>query len=190
MTIRAKPRQPAGPLPLTRQRLNDSRQPQTRSDLGIDLRGPLLGLTPDLLKASTTASEEPGAENDASRQLRPALAAALHLYITPHVGTPLLACQKKLSRPPRDQRMVQRRVQNRGTNPVSSTESKTTHSSTIPSFLCCRFSVSFHQNLYSGRVIWTCAVREMLQLLARVPCKRKVRSEVDREGRDNRNNEQ
>lgn len=73
MTIRAKPRQPAGPLLTTRQRLNDSGQPQTGSDLGIDLRGPLLPLTPDLPKASTTASEEPGAADDASRQLRPAL---------------------------------------------------------------------------------------------------------------------
>lgn len=86
--------------------------------------------------------------------------------------------------------MVQYRAQNRGTNPVSSTEPKTTHSNTLPSFLCCCFSVSCHQNLYLGCVIWTCAVREMLQLLARVPCKGKVRSEVDSEGRNNRNNEQ
>lgn len=117
-------------------------------------------------------------------------AAALPLYITLHAVTSLLACQKKLSRPPRDQKMVQHRAQNRGTNPVSSTESKTTHSSTITSFLCHCFSVSCHQNLYLGCVIWTCAVREMLQLLARVPCKRKVRSEVDSERRNNRNNEQ
>lgn len=91
--------------------------------------------------------------------------------------------EKTVTSPPGSENGATPRTQNRGTNPVSSTEPKT-------SFLCCCFSVSCHENLYLGCVIWTCAVREMLQLLARVPCKRKVRSEVDSEGRNNRNNEQ
>lgn len=98
--------------------------------------------------------------------------------------------EKTVTSPPGSENGATPRTQNRGTNPVSSTEPKTTHSSAVPSFLCCCFSVSCHENLYLGCVIWTFAVREMLQLLARVPCKRKVRSEVDSDGRNNRNNEQ